>query len=254
MDQPVGATKPLKIPVYRQIEQHIRDLINSPGYGPGDRVPSERVLAERLGANRMTVRKAIDGLVAQGMLERNSTSGTRIRRHRVTRPTDARPSLGITRLIQSSGGTPGNKLMHFQEQRASGRIAERLGLKEHTPITVVRRLWTIDGVPFCIETSHLPTERVPDLAAEDLIAGQSLYALLRTRYGITTIAAGERVISIATCTEMESRLLDLPPNSPCLLLRLVASDPKGQPIEYMTSVNHPRLVVFQTDDICISSS
>jgi len=46
MDQPVVAANPQKIPVYRQIEQYILDLINSPGYAPGDRVPSERALAE----------------------------------------------------------------------------------------------------------------------------------------------------------------------------------------------------------------
>lgn len=253
MDQPVIITKPRKVPVYLQIEQHIRDLINGPDYGPGDRVPSERALAETLGANRMTVRKAIDGLVAQGLLERRSTSGTRIRLPRVTRPTDARTSLGITRLIQSGGGTPGNKLLHFQEQQASSRIAERLRLPEGTPITVIRRLWTVDGVPFCIETSHLPTDRVPDLAAEDLTSGQSLYALLRHRYGITTVG-GERIISVAICTDMEARLLDLPPNSPCLLLRLVVTDQDGHPIEYMTSVNHPQLVVFKTDDAGLPGS
>ncbi|HTI82475.1 MAG TPA: winged helix-turn-helix domain-containing protein, partial [Acetobacteraceae bacterium] len=73
MDQPVIAANPRKVPVYRRIEQHIRDLINGPEFGPGDRIPSERALAEILGANRMTVRKAIDGLVAQGLLERHST-------------------------------------------------------------------------------------------------------------------------------------------------------------------------------------
>jgi GntR family transcriptional regulator len=246
MDQPDRATRSRTIPVYRQIEQYVRDLINSPDYGPGDRVPSERALAEMLGANRMTVRKAIDGLVALGILERNGTSGTRIPLPRVVRPADARTSLGITRIIQSSGGTPGNKLLHFQEQRASGRIAEKLQLKEDEPIIVVRRLWMVDNLPFCIETSHLPAERVPDLAAEDLIAGQSLHSLLRTRYGISTFG-GERIISVAICTDMEARLMDLPPRSPCLLLRLVVADQDGRPVEYMTSVNHPQLVVFKTE-------
>ena len=58
--------------MYRAIQEHLRALIAGPDYGPGDRVPSERTLAEQLGANRMTVRKAIDGLVAQGLLARRS--------------------------------------------------------------------------------------------------------------------------------------------------------------------------------------
>jgi GntR family transcriptional regulator len=64
----------------------------------------------------------------------------------------------------------------------------------------------------------------------------------------------ERIINVATCTEMEARLLNLSPNSPCLLLRLVVADQEGRPVEYMTSVNHPQLVVFKTDDSGLSAS
>jgi GntR family transcriptional regulator len=53
---------------------------------------------------------------------------------------------------------------------------------------------------------------------------------------------------------MESRLLDLPQNSPCLLLRLVVADQQGRPVEYMASVNHPQLVVFKTADAGPSSA
>ncbi len=240
---PEGA--PRSIPTYRAIQAYIQDLISGPDYGPGERIPSERQLAELLGKNRMTVRKAIDGLVSQGLLERHGTAGTRVPHPRVTRPIDAQTSLGISRIIQSGGGVPGNKLLHFEQARASEKVAERLHIAEGSEIVIFRRLWTVSDVPFCIETSHIPTERVPGLAAEDLMAGQSLYALLKSRYGIGGVK-GERVIGVVNCNEMEGRLLNLPANSACLLLRLVVSDEQGKPIEYMRSVNHPQLVVFKT--------
>ncbi|MFT3761408.1 MAG: GntR family transcriptional regulator [Pseudoxanthomonas sp.] len=233
------------LPVYKAIQGFILDLIGGPDYGPGDRIPSERALAEQLGKNRMTVRKAIDALVGQGLLERNSTSGTRIPLPRVTRPIDARNSLGITRIIQSGGSTAGNKLLHFEQTHASPQVAEHLKVEEGSEIVMFRRLWTVNDTPCCIETSHIPLDLVPGLAAEDLMAGQSLYALLRERYEIGTVT-GERQISVATGSEMETRMLDLPPGSACLLLRLEVYNEKGRPIEYMRSVNHPKLVMFKT--------
>lgn len=232
-------------PAYKQIQAYIQELLAGPDYGPGDRIPSERALAEQLGRNRMTVRKAIDGLVTIGMLERNSTSGTRVPLPRVTRPTDAFASQGMRRIIQAGGGTAGNKLLHFEQARASAKVAKRLKLVEGDDIIMLRRLWTSNETPVCIETSHLPLALVPDLAAEDLMGGESLYSLLHNRYGIGEMR-GDREIGVVNCTEMEGKLLDLEAGTACLSLQLQVSDEKGRPIEFMRSVNHPKLVVFKT--------
>ncbi len=232
-------------PIYLTIEQRIREMISANDLGPGDRVPSERQLAEECGANRMTVRKAMDRLVASGVLERAGTSGTRVALPRVTRPMSAQSAQGISRVVESAGGTPGNRLLHFAQAQASAKLAQRLGIAEGDELIVIRRLWTTNGTPFCIETSHLPASRVPGLHAEDLTSGQSLYGLLRKRYGIDA-ATGERIIGSAPATAMEARHLRLKSGAAILLLRLLSFDGAGRPIEYMTSVNHPRLVVFKT--------
>ncbi|WP_436356353.1 GntR family transcriptional regulator [Brevundimonas sp. CEF1] len=233
------------VPAYLAIRKYVLELISGPDFGPGDHIPSERTLAERLGKNRMTVRKAIDGLIAEGLLERNSTNGTRVPLPSVARPIDARSSLGISRIIQSGGGAPGNKLLHFEQARASAKVAEQLHIREGEDIVMFRRLWTVNDRPFCIETSHLPLALVPDLAAEDLMAGQSLYGLLRDRYDIGAVS-GEREISVASASEMEARLLGLADGAAGLLLRLVVYAEDGRPLEYMRSMNHPQLVVFRT--------
>jgi GntR family transcriptional regulator len=240
-DQPTEITTP----AYKQIQTYLQELLATPDYGPGDRIPSERVLAEKLGRNRMTVRKAVDGLIAMGILERNGTSGTRVPVPRVTRPIDSFASQGIRRIIQAGGGMAGNKLLHFEQSRASAKVAGRLKISEGAEIVMFRRLWMASETPVCIETSHLPLTLVPDLAAQDLMAGESLYSLLHNRYGIGAMR-GEREIGVATCTEMEARLLDLSVGTACLSLQLQVQDEKGQPIEFMRSVNHPKLVVFKT--------
>lgn len=243
-DEPVRDSEPRK-PVWIAIQDYIVELINGPDYSPGDKVPSERALAEQLGANRMTVRKAIEKLVDRGILERHGTSGTRIPLPQVARPIDIGTSQGITRIIRAAGGTPGNRLLHFGEAKASEAVAGRLRVDPGTDLLMFRRLWTVNGKPFCIETSYLPAVRFPDLHAEDLMAGQSLYGLMQSRYGLTA-RVSEREISVGACTELEARLLELEPAEASLVLRVTAQDETGRPVEYMKSVNNPHLVVFRT--------
>lgn len=233
-----------RVPVYVKAQQFIEELLDGDDYSPGDHIPSERALAEELGINRLTVRKAIDRLVQAGRLERNSTSGTRIPHPRVKRPVDTTSAGGMTRVIQLSGGVPGNRLLHFELSAASESVANRLHLTPGTELVVFRRLWTVDETPFCIETSYIASARVPGLAAEDLVAGQSLYALLEGRYGIKT-THGTRAISVNTPTKFEVEALRLPPHASTLLLRMVQLDDNEVPTEYVRSVNHPAHVTFE---------
>lgn len=232
-------------PLYVQVQDHVLNLVSGPDYAPGDRVPSERMLAETLGINRMTVRKAIDRLVERQVLERNGTSGTRLPLPHVARPIDVRSSLGITRIIRDAGGVPGNRLLHFGEAYATASIAQRLEVAEGDQLVMFRRLWTANDVPFCIETSYLPTARFPDLMAEHLVAGQSLYGFLSEKYGVK-VTSTDREISVGTPTDVEQRLLKLDKSDATLVLRLVARDEAGRPFEYMKSANHPHHVVFRT--------
>lgn len=242
------STKEPKIPVYRQVERFIEELIDGADYSPGDHIPSERALADQLNINRMTVRKAIDRLVAAGRLERNSTTGTRIPVPRLLRTVE--PSQGarsLARVIQLSGGAASNRLLYFQLGRAQESIANHLAISPGSDVIVIRRLWRVDDTPICIETSYLPAELVPGLDAEDLTSGQSLYSILKDRFDIEP-ASSHRTLSVHTPTDFEAQSLGLPEHSATLLMRVVVSDTKGRPIEYLHSVNHPVHVNFSTTD------
>ena len=232
--------KPSKIPVYLQVQRFIEEIIDSAEYGPGDHIPSERALAIQLNVNRLTVRKAIDRLVSCGRLERNSTNGTRIPVPRLLRSAD---TSSLTRVIQLNGGTPSNRLLHFELTKARDSIASHLAIPVGSDVVLIRRLWRVDDTPICIETSYIPAEYVPGLDAEDLTAGQSLYSLLKERYGIDAVSSA-RIISIHVPTSFEEQALKLSPHLSTLLIRVVVADANGRPIEYMQSVNHPIHVNF----------
>ncbi|MFD1886937.1 MocR-like pyridoxine biosynthesis transcription factor PdxR [Paenibacillus wenxiniae] len=66
------------LPLYRQIEQQLRQRISNGEWPVGTRLPSQRKLAEQLGVNRSTVTQAIDELASWGIIAGNKGGGTRV--------------------------------------------------------------------------------------------------------------------------------------------------------------------------------
>src|SRR5207237_7797374 len=64
---------------HQQLQRALRQPIESRVLAPDDALPPERDLAIDFGFSRITVRKAIDGLVSDGMLLRRQGSGTFVR-------------------------------------------------------------------------------------------------------------------------------------------------------------------------------
>jgi DNA-binding LacI/PurR family transcriptional regulator/biotin operon repressor len=64
------------LPLYAQIAQQIRTQIAQGELQVGDRLPSEAELCQRYGASRVTVRKAIESLVKEGVVHAKVGKGT----------------------------------------------------------------------------------------------------------------------------------------------------------------------------------
>lgn len=232
-------------PLYRQIEMAIRNMVDSYEYSMGDRIPSERDLADQFEVSRMTVRKAVDSLVLHGVLERDSTSGTRVKGPSISRFIGVETSSSLSKVLQASGATAGSKLLFFHEQLATKKLAERLKLSVGSTLFVIKRLRSADEQPFCIETSYISKNLIPGLIAADIIENNSLYKLLTERYSIS-LTTGEQRISISYATPEEATLMALEVGMPILLQQAVVNNQEGAPFEYVKSVNHPELVVFRT--------
>ncbi len=234
---------------YEKAQHEILHMIEHRDYLPGDRIPSERELSDRFGVHRMTLRKAIDRLVSAGVLERRGTSGTFLPAPVVRRPVAQHVhSPSISEMVRNCGGRPGSRLLYFEQRAANQRVAERLELDKGAPTVAIKRLRTIDDLPFCIETSYLPLARVKGLAADDLFGDVSLFVILTERFGIK-VSSSSAMIGVAPAQADDAELLGLKRGESCLVIHVIASDDDSRPIEYMTSVNHPRRVMLTTDPV-----
>lgn len=238
-----NATKP----VYLWVEKHIKRQIEEELFRPGDKIPSERDLSDQLVISRTTIRRAIENLITQGVLERRSSSGTFVcRRHSIERHVGIERPLGFSEGIQKVGLHPESILLQFNVQKTNKKITQKLRINEFDDVVLIRRLRVISNQPICVETIYLPKILVPDLVAENLVArDSSLYSILEKRYSIKPKNSIENV-RISYATEDEANFLGIKEMDPVLLMRGVTFDEADQPFEYFVSVNHPDRVVLES--------
>jgi len=235
------------IPIYLQVEATLKEMIEDTVYSLGEQIPSERELSKQLGVSRMTVRQAIENLTDRGLLERRSTRGTFVRQPQVLRNMGQEKTMGLTQMLRQDGVIPSSKLLSFELIMAPLKIAEKLNLRLGTTVAVLQRLRMVEGQPFCVETSYLPYDIVPGLAAGDfLLVDASLYAIMQDRYDIKLVK-NDQTLKISFATYEEAELLGLQKGDPVMLLRSVVMDDNSRHVEYLKSVNHPDKVIFHSE-------
>ena len=196
----------------------------------GDRLPSERELSLRWGVARMTVRHAMDALVAEGLVERRHGSGTYVV------PQPFARLLGLTSFTQDMaerGLVASSRLLAFDTEPADDSLATQLRIPVGEPVVTFTRLRSGSGEPMAVETVWIPATLVPGLEPGDLDG--SLYELLARRYRIITGAARVTIEPVLPEPGVRDHLA-ISDDQACLRLRMLDSDARGHVIMFANCV------------------
>jgi GntR family transcriptional regulator len=153
------------VPLYRRIEADLRDRIQGGGLAPGAQVATEPELMAEYGVSRATVRQALSGLVAEGLLEIRRGLGTYVSSRRFEHTIGGFYS--FSREIEAHGLTPGTKVLDLRLQPAPDDVADALGIVVGTTVVALRRLRMAGPDPLVVETSDLPAARFSGLERVD---------------------------------------------------------------------------------------
>jgi len=182
-----------------QVREHVRTLVA--GSAPGSPAPSERELVQRFGVARMTVRQALDALVAEGLLERMPGRGTF-----VARPRRAPSRLtSYTEEMRRRGLLPESQTLLARREQAGPGVARALQITEGDAVIHWRRLRRGDGTPVCVEDAYLNEVLLPGFLQSGMPT--SLYDALDAR-GLRP-TWGEDSITADLASEPESALLEV---------------------------------------------
>ncbi|MCA0988808.1 GntR family transcriptional regulator [Guptibacillus algicola] len=224
----IDKTSPL--PIYYQLVELIKGMIEKGELKPGDSLPSEREYAERFKISRMTVRQAITELVNSGYLFRQKGVGTFVAEKKIEQQL-----LGLTSFtedMQSRGMVPSSKLISFEIVSSPAYISEQLNIQEHAPVYEIKRVRLADGIPMALETTFVSANLVKGIT-EDTVS-QSLYDYIEKQLSIK-IGEATQVLESSIATQQESQYLKIKKGSPILLIQRNTKLADETPLEVVKS-------------------
>jgi GntR family transcriptional regulator len=212
-------------PLYLRLARAMRGLIEIGHLRHREALPSERTLAQATGFSRVTVRKAIDELIRDGLISRRAGAGSYVARQTdqpmsvlvgFTADMKRRGTRGRSILIEKTVGLPGpDDLL-------------KLGISPGDRVIRLSRVRLSNDEALAVEHAVVP------LAAVDPNEiGESLYEALR-RNGHRPVRALQR-LSAAIADDEEARHLGIAPGSPILHIERHAFLANGRPIEVTRS-------------------
>jgi len=213
-------------PLWIQASNLIATEIKSGVLKPGTRLPPERELCQELGISRVTLRKALNTLVAEGVLRPAHGRGWYVTQTNAAKEwPNSLESFSET--ARRMGLEATSNVVCAEDRPARLDEAERLLIAPGTPIFRLERVRLLGGMPIALDTTEMPLHLAPDLPKVDF-ATASLFEELATRGIIpgradATIEAREAEPDLAT-------LLELEVGRPVLLMRQVALDSSDHPI------------------------
>jgi GntR family transcriptional regulator len=204
---------------YREIAADLRGRIHSGELAAGAILPSEAELSAAYDASRVTVRRALDELRADQLIDSRQGFGWFV-------PAETlRQSLGrlgtIEDQLAASGAVPERRILDFGFVEAPPPVVAALG-----PGTVlrVRRLNLADGQPFARVTVWCPEDLGAELSRAD-VERSPFYELLPVELGGAT-----QIIGAVAASDDDAGLLEVPAGSPLLICERVTTSTSGRPV------------------------
>jgi GntR family transcriptional regulator len=204
---------------YRTIADDLRQRVEAGEFAAGRTLPSESELSAAYEASRVTIRKALELLRDEGLVDARQGFGW------FAAVDPLRQSLGrlgtIEGQLAESGVRSERRILDFGFVPAPPRVRKILGVKT---VLEVRRLNLADGEPFARVTVWCP-ERLGAHLSRDDVERASFYDLIDQPLGgaVQTIAA-------AVVDPTDAELLEVPPGSAVLRCERTTSDPDGHPV------------------------
>ena len=204
---------------YRAIADDLRRRVGEGEFAAGRTLPSESELSGSYEASRVTIRKALELLRDEGLVDARQGFGWFVAGETVRQPL---ARLGtLEEQLGRLGMTSERRIAEFAFVRAPARIRQVLGVDK---VLRVSRVNLADGQPFARVTVYCPEELGAQLSKAQ-VAESSFYDLLPIELG-----GAVQTIEAAAADATDAELLAIPVGSPVLHCERITSDLEGTPV------------------------
>ena len=218
---------------YQKIALDIKDDILRGKYKPNEQLPFEKEICEKYNVSKMTVKKALDLLVGEGLIIKRRGSGTFVK------DITENEIQGIIEKKQFSGLTNTNlghkvtsKVLEFKIINASETIADMLKIEKDEFIYSIHRVRYVDDIPVVIEKTYIPLNLIPGMKLSDVKG--SIYSYIQDKLNLK-IQSAHSTVRAYKSTDLDREYLELNLDEPVLEVERVAYLDNGKVFEYSFS-------------------
>ncbi|MCP3855166.1 MAG: GntR family transcriptional regulator [Actinomycetia bacterium] len=228
---------------YREIASDLAERVGQGEFSAGQLLPSESELSAAYSASRVTVRRALEVLRDDGLVDSRQGFGWFVAADPV------RQTLGrlgtIESQLEATGNTSERRILDFRFVPSPPTVAQVLGAET---VLEVRRLNLADGRPFARITVWCPEDLGANLSRAD-VEQSPFYELVPVELG-----GARQTIGAAAAEADDAELLGVPAGSPVLGCRRVTSDRDGKPVLMSEHIYPAHLTEFVVDIPRVESS
>lgn len=219
-----------KTPLYHAVKETLRQRIVE-NNKPGDRISAETELAAEFGISLITVRRAIQDLVREGVLFRRQGKGTFVCGPKLTQNLTILNS--FTQMVIEQQRTIHSRTISIR--KLPDEAASQYPDLDLSIIEVVR-LRIVDDQPIALNSSYFSMERFP--ALEEMLQEDpdiSIYRALREHYGVE-LSVQEQTLEITFVDDWEANLLEIVPGGPAFLFNIKTENQQHETVERVRAV------------------
>lgn len=225
-------------PLYVQLEELIRNNIDTGIWKPQTAIPSESELSKEYDLSRMTIRTACQNLVQESVLYRVPGKGTFVSEPKIM--TESLAYMGFREQLERMGYETTTKLLDSAIIQASGSVSRKLRIPEAAPVMLIERMRYLKGKPISLHYSYIPVQLCEGIEKHDLVDEQ-LCVILEKEYQLLPTRIQETLESVKA-SKKESQLFRVEESYPLLILEDILFAQDDTPYEYSK-------VVFRGDKI-----
>ncbi len=231
-------------PLYLETRRRIAEAIRSGEWRPAEAIPPEKKLCLRFGVSIGTLRRAVDELVASGLLVRQQGRGTFVAQH-----SQDRYLFSFFHVVAHNGRKeyPGVRFLKCSAATADAYAAQALALKHGARLVHLSNELSLGGEVVSLDEIYLPVALFPGLSEQRLRTRQTtLYQMYQDEFDVTVVRTSERLRACAA-TRSQARLLKVDAGSPLLQVIRIAYAFQDQPVELRYSFVNTRRCEYRPD-------
>ena len=220
---------------YVIISNDIRNKILNGEYVANQQIPFEKDLCVHYNASKMTVKKALDMLVSEGLIIKRRGSGTFVKdlsADAINRISLANQFRGTTALYPDKKVY--SKVLNFSIEKVPEMAANKLNIAPDSFVYDIHRVRYVDDKPTVMEKIYMPIDLIPNLKEKNIKG--SIYGYIKEALHLN-IQSAHRTITVRKATDFEAEELGMEKGDPVAVAEQVGYLDTGSAFEFSTSIH-----------------